>query len=536
MAKNNSSKWGLVKKALYIWAIQYHFVIPKKILSGYIHKFHTENENIIKYGQRYFDPENNDEYQQWLSFQTDVGQRKPIDITLIGRNIMNIPGINFKKVEMKYLDLSKITSSYVGITGDACHFYDEFDHYIGDAAEYDLTYFDHDCIDRMGHRSNPKLKPDFSYDTLRAFNYIGSCWVVRTDLLRQFDGQKWNPYAWLLHLSDQNLKIGHISKILYGDMEQEESHLPELQSYFKEKHINADAELIDDVCVNVKYAVKDEPLVSIVIPTKNGKDVLKTCIDSIEKKTSYNNYEIVIADNGSTEQDSLDYFAELQQNKRYTVFDCSGEFNFSKINNQAILEHCQGEYAVLLNNDTSIISEDWLEQMLSYAQLDHVGSVGVLLYYPDGTIQHGGVITGKGGGFAHRYYRKPGNTKGYMYTLSAANDVACCTAACLMISKKKYEEVGGMNEELTVQFNDADLGVRLLEHGYFNVFLPTVKLIHYESKSRGIDKKKDAVERYVNEVSYAKKHYAEYIKHDPFYNDQFDKNYDYMLISGEGSN
>ena len=210
-------------------------------------------------------------------------------------------------------------------------------------------------------------------------------------------------------------------------------------------------------------------------------------------------------------------------------------FNFSIINNKAV-EYSHGEYVVLMNNDTEVITKDWLEKMLGYAQQENVGSVGVKLYYGDDSIQHGGIITGKGGGFAHRYYRKAHDEKGYMHTLDIPNDVACCTAACLMVSKKKYLEVGGMNEELTVQFNDVDLGLKLLEHGYFNVFIPNVELYHYESKSRGIDKDPKAVERFMSEVNYAKENYAKWLVHDPFYNDNFDKNYDYMLIVGTGSN
>ena len=246
--------------------------------------------------------------------------------------------------------------------------------------------------------------------------------------------------------------------------------------------------------------------------------------------------EIVIVDNNSEEEASFAYFEQLQkEHGNVHVHRLEIPFNFSAINNRAV-EWSNGEYIVLMNNDTEVITCDWLERMLSYCQKENVGSVGVKLYYGDGTIQHGGVITGKGGGFAHRYYRKPHDDKGYMHTLDVPNDVACCTAACLMVPKKKYLEVGGMNESLTVQFNDADLGLKLLEKGYFNVFLPDVELYHYESKSRGIDKDKKAVERYVSEVQYAKDHYGKWIEHDPFYNDNFDKNYDYMLKVGTGSN
>lgn len=538
MSKENSSKLGLIKKALYIWAVQYHFVIPKEILKGYIHKYHTESDNIAKYGKRFYDPGIPEEYAQWLAFQTYDAVKMQLDVTLIGQNLEKVSGSMYPKRDMHLLDLSNIHTAYVCICGNECQMYAMFDSYLGECLKYDITYFDHDVMDRNGKRSNPSLKPDFSYDTLRGFNYIGNCWTVKTELLRQFDGQPWNPYRWLLELSDQNVTFGHVSKILYGDSEVLHCERNTLQAYFHAHDIHADVmTAADGIASVVKYAVHDNPLISIVIPTKDGKDVLDVCLKSIFAKTTYVNYEIVIADNGSEKQETKEYFSVLiNMHPNVHIFDCKGPFNFSLINNKAVFEHTAGEYIVMLNNDTSIVTPDWLEQMLSYAQLRHVGSVGALMYYPDGSIQHGGVITGKGGGFAHRYYRKPSDTKGYMETLTIPNDVAGCTAACMMVAKTKYEEVHGMNEALTVQFNDVDLEIKLLECGYSNVFLPDVKLIHYESKSRGIDKEQTAVDRYVSEVEYAKTHYAKWLIHDPYYNDQFDKNYDYMLIVGDGSN
>lgn len=538
MNKNSSSTWGLIKKALYIWAVQYHFVIPRKILKGYVHKYHTESSNISKYGQRFYNPDNAEEYHKWLSFQSYDIQKTSISLTLIGQNLDSVTGSSNPKMNMDHLDLSSVNTEYVCITGNGCRFYEVFDQYLGECGKYDIAYFDHDEMDANGNRSHPWLKPDFSCDTLRGFNYIGHCWAVKTALLKQFDGQAWNPYRWLLELSDQKINWGHVSKILYGDLEPVKSEYLTLKNYMMEHAVKASVEQMPDaISTKVNYELIDHPLVSIVIPTKDGKDVLDVCLKSIFEKSTYLNYEIVIADNGSTLPETKNYFTEIQkEHSNIHVFDCAGPFNFSLINNKAVFDHAKGDYVLLLNNDTSVITPDWLEKMVSYAQLDHVGSVGALMYYPDGSIQHAGVITGKGGGFAHRYYRKPADTKDYMYTLTVPNDVAGCTAACLMISKKKYNEVHGMNEELTVQFNDVDLEIKLLEKGYFNVFLPDVKLIHYESKSRGIDKEQSAVDRYVSEVDYAQSHYAKWIEHDPYYNDQFDKNYDYMLIVGNGSN
>jgi Predicted glycosyltransferases len=539
MSKNNSSKWGLIKKALYIWAYQYHFIIPRKILKGYIHKYHTESENISKFGKRFFDPNSAEDYNQWLSFQTYRVAKENFDITFIGNDLTQQDELHYPRKEMKLLDLSGIKSKYICITSNNCRLYEPFESYLNECTKYDITYFDNDRIDEKGNRCCPWLKPDFSYDTLRGFNYIGSTWVIRRDLLDQFNGGKWEPYRWLLELSDQTVSFGHVSKVLYGDSENKECRLSEVKEYLNFHSIQAAPEQIENsVCVKMNYRLAECPLVSIIIPTKDGKGILKTCLDSVFETTTYKNLDIIIADNGSTEQETISYFEEIQAlHSNVHVFDCRGPFNFSLINNRAVFQHAHGDYIVLLNNDISVITPDWIEKMLAYAQQKHVGSVGAMLYYPDGTIQHAGVITGKGGGLgAHRYYRKPHDSIGYMHTLEIANDVSCCTAACLMVSKEKYEEVKGMNEELAVQYNDVDFGLRLLNCGYYNVFLPDVKMIHDESKSRGIDKNQSAVDRYVNEVEYAKEHYAEWIEHDPFYNDQFDKNYDYMLIAGKGSN
>lgn len=528
--KNNSSKLGLIKKALYIWAVQYHFVIPKEILKTYIHKFRHESENISKYGQRFYDPSSIEEYNKWLTLQTyDSNSTQFTDITFIGNHIENT---NLKTINMTQLDVSKIQTKYTCIMTDTVHLYDVFFSYLNELNDSDIIYFDHDCYtDNI--RSNPQLKPDFSYNTLRGFNYIGNLVVIKTELLKQFDGKLIDIYYYLLKLSDQQISWKHISKILYGDSDDSFNGYP-LKQYFDEKDKVVELNMYKDYAC-VEYPLSSKPLVSIMIPTKDGVQDLSKCINSILNKSTYHNYEIIIIDNNSEKEETFAYFDELKKYDNIQVHRLEIPFNFSKLNNEAV-KLSKGEYVVLLNNDTEVITANWMEKMLSYASRDNVGSVGIKLFYGDGSIQHGGVITGKGGGFAHRYYKKPHDEKGYMHTLDVPNDVSCCTAACLMVSKKKYIEVGCMNEDLSVQFNDVDLGLKLIEKGYFNVFLPNVEFYHYESKSRGIDKNKEAVNRHLSEVEYVKEHYAKWLEHDPFYNDQFDKNYDYMLKVGTGSN
>ena len=190
---------------------------------------------------------------------------------------------------------------------------------------------------------------------------------------------------------------------------------------------------------------------------------------------------------------------------------------------------CHGEYVLMLNNDTEVVTNDWLEKMLLYAMKDGVGSVGAFLMFPDHTIQHAGIIMGKGGVAGHAYSGVSVDIPGYGYELKVPYDVCCCTAACLMTSKKKYLEVEGLNEDLKVAFNDVDFGLKLLKAGYRNVMMPSVKLYHYESKSRGMDKSAEQLKRYYAECDYMKEHWSAYIEHDPFYNDNYSKNSDYQL-------
>ena len=512
----------LIRKAWYIWAVQYHFVIPREILKMYVHKFTHESKNITKYSNRFFDPENDDEYRKWLSYREAPARA--------GRYMDAV-----RVEETEKLDLSRIDSEYVCVISDGCRPYPWFGDVLKGSG--DVFYFDHDSLDHNNERCNPVLKPDFSFNTLRSFNYIGRCFVAKTELMKQFEGQTWNPYGWLLRLSSQKVSFVHISEIAYSDNKPAECEIDTLKQYLVD--INEEAEAVvnpDGISCTVRYKIKGIPLISLLIPTKDSVSVLKTCINSIYSKTTYPNFEIIVGDNNSEKTETFEYFEELQNaHENCRVIRIESPFNFSYINNR-MAEAAAGDYYVLLNNDTEIITPDWLEQMLSYAQRDNVGSVGALLYYSDDTIQHGGVIVGKGGAAAHRWYRCEKDVKDYLYTLKAPNDVSCCTAACLMTGRKRWDEMNGLNEELTVQFNDVDYGLRLLKAGYFNVFMPSVELYHYESKSRGIDKDKKAVERFFKEVHWFEENYGGYIIHDPFYNDGFDKNYDYKLIAGTGSN
>ncbi|MBQ7992676.1 MAG: glycosyltransferase family 2 protein [Solobacterium sp.] len=520
--ERRNAKIGLIRKALRIWAKQYHFVIPREILQMYVHKFMHERRNIAKYGNRFFDPEDYTQYEKWLSFRPQVTNTKPQRELLL-------------MAETETLSVKDVDCRYVLLVSKGCHSHPVLG--LSMPSEGDVIYFDNDVRYSDGSRRSPVLKPDYSYNTLRSFNYIGHCFAVKTELLEQFEGEPWNPYRWLLKLSDQKVSFVHVSEIAYSDASERACEAETLKQCLKEAGDEAEVQVNPDgVSCTVHYALEGEPLVSILIPTRDGIDMLDRCVKSVYEKSTYRNFEIIIIDNGSEKAESIAWFEEQEKaHDNLKVVRIDVPFNYSYLNNCGA-EHAKGEYIVLLNNDTEVITENWLEEMLGFAQRKNVGSVGVKLLYEDGTIQHGGVITGKGGDCGHRWYQCPGNQKGYLYTLEAPNDVAAVTGACLMTSRKCWDEMFGLNEELTVQYNDVDYCLRLVKAGYFNVFLPAVSLYHYESKSRGIDKDRKAVKRFFAEVNWFKENHSDFVKHDPFYNDGFDKNYDYKLIAGTGSN
>ncbi len=527
MSKLQSTK-ELIKKSYHKWAVEYHYHIPLPILKQHISKFFHESSNIAKYSSRFLNPNDMEEYHAWLKIQK-YEEHFPIpDITFVGRR-EQFDCFGLPYICMNELDVSKIDSEYIGIVGDSVSFYPEMKQYLGACTGYDLCYFDHDT-----EHCDPVCKPDFSYDTLRSFNYIGTFFIVKRERIAQFSSG-WNPYLWLLHLSDQTMQVGHVEKILYSE-EKFHSEKETLRQYFKEKNVNVEIRQSKDlVACDVKYLLDGQPLVSIMIPTKDRSDLLRVCITSI-LKSSYSNYEIIIGDNNSEKQETFDYFSELEKNHdNIHICKIKGPFNFSAINNE-MRRQSHGSYLLMLNNDTEVVTTDWLERMVGYCQNKGVGSVGAQLFYENDKIQHAGVIIGKGGSAAHRYYRCEKDVQDYLYTLQASNNVSSNTAACLMVKASVWDEVEGLNESLSVQYNDVDFSLRMLEKGYRHVFLPSVQLYHYESISRGLDQDKAGAERSIQEIHYFQETWKKYIQHDPNYNDNFDKNYDYQLIVGSGSN
>jgi len=495
-----------LKNALSLAWNRYHFLVPPSVVKGWLHR---EEETAST--QAVYHPEVPEEYRTWLSLQpafSKGGKKLPV-----------------VEVEDVIPDVSGIDGEYVILKKAGCTLYEGAETQFMEA---DLCYSDSDRMDENGLRYEPRLKPDWSYDTLRGFNYIGNVFAVRKDLLKEYAGQKMSLYRLLLELSDRNISVKHVQEILFGDTEPMAGNKDEMERYLSDHGIEAAVEDSDGYTY-VKYALKGSPKVSVIVPTKDCVEDLEVCVKGVLEKSSYRNVELVIVDNNSEKEETAAYLSEIQKDERVKVLRLECPFNFSYINNEAVKQAATGEYLVLLNNDTEVMTADWLEQMLSYAQLQDVGSVGIQLWFFDDTIQHAGIIMGKGGVAGHAHYMEQSGGSHYWPDLSIPYDVTACTAACLMISREKFEEVGGLTEAFTVANNDVDLGLKLDAKGYRNVFLPGVVMHHYESKSRGLDLGPEKMKRFMSECRLLKETWPGCTDSDRFYNDGWSKARDYEL-------
>ena len=392
----------------------------------------------------------------------------------------------------------------------------------------DFIYSDEDKLNSEGRRCDPYFKADWSPDTLLSNNYICHFTVFRKTLLEkvggcersEFDGAQ--DYDLFLRLTEETDKIYHIPRILYhwriiaGSTSENISAKPKavdagkraIESALKRRKIKGTVDSSNnDGTYVVSYEI-EEPLVSIIIPTRDYADILETCLSSIYEKSTYKNFEIIVVDNNSEKEETFKLFKKYEKkHDNFQVLRLECDFNYSYLNNEAV-KKAKGDYILLLNNDTEVITKDWIEKMVMYASRPHIGTVGVKLLYPDNTIQHGGLVLGINGIAAHAYVNADRNIKGEFGRLEVPFNYDGSTAACLMISKKKYNEVGGLEEDLKVNFNDVDFNLKVLEKGYYNIFVPTVEMYHYESKSRGLDINKEKLEnsRFYN-INYSK-HYV----------------------------
>lgn len=382
-------------------------------------------------------------------------------------------------------------------------------------------------------------KPDFAIDTLRSNNYICHFTTFKAALLEEVglfrsecDGSQ--DYDMILRLTEKARSIVHIPRALYFWRSHKESAAQSIEAkpYVLAaarkalgdhlERVGLAGEVLDNEYVKsvyrIRYEINGMPLVSIIIPNKDHIADLEQCLRSIKEKTTYPNYEIIIVENNSTDPFTFAFYQTLQEDENIKVVYWKGPFNYPQINNYGAA-YAKGDYYILLNNDTSIITPGWIEEMLMFAQRKDVGIVGVKLYYPDNTIQHGGVLLGLGGVAGHYFVGLPRGELGYMGRLIYAQNMTAVTAACMMLRKEVWDEIGGLDPEFAVAFNDIDLCMRVRQKGYLVVFTPYAELYHYESKSRGSDTAGPAYERFVGEVKLFQNRWQnELDKGDPYYN------------------
>ncbi len=407
----------------------------------------------------------------------------------------------------------------------------------------DETTFKGDSINNM---ITLHFKPDFAPDNLRANNYICHFSVFSrrllegTELFRSgFDGSQ--DHDMILRLTSSARKVVHVPKLLYYWRSHKASTASDISAKpyaiaaakgavadhltrcgFKNFEIKSTRAF--DTIFEIKYEILSEDKISILIPNKDHLEDLRRCIHSIQERSTYENYEIIVIENNSTEKAVFDYYDTLREQKNITVVTYTGAFNYAKINNFGA-GFATGKYLLLLNNDTQVISMNWLEAMLMYAQRPDVGAVGAKLYYGDRTIQHAGVVIGLGAHrtAGHTHYKINYDNLGYMGRLCYAQNVSAVTGACLMVRKSLYDALGGLDEAFAVALNDVDFCLRIRDKGYLNVFTPFAELYHFESASRGSDAAdSQKAARYEEESALFRGRWKELLaKGDPYYNPNF---------------
>lgn len=460
-----------------------------------------------------------------------------------------------KRIKVKYLDENKgiagnTQECYHMATGDYIGLFDHDDllepnalyeivKAVNEDKTIDFIYTDEDKInEKSNYRFDPHFKQDFAIDTFRSYNYICHFSVFRKDLMDKIGGFRdgfngSQDYDIILRATEVAENIHHIPKILYSwrvhsgstagnpknKMYCYDSAKKAIDDELKRKGIKGTAR--DGKYIGtyeVDYEIIGNPKVSILIPTKDHIEDLNRAITSVINKTDYKNYEIIVIENNSENKDTFEYYEEIQRKyDNVKVVTWEKGFNYSAINNFGA-KYAEGEYLLLLNNDVEVINSEWLTKMLGLAQREDVGCVGAKLYYPDNTIQHGGIIVGLGGAAAHAHRGFKRKEYGYFLRLGITHNLSAVTGACLLVKKSVFDEVGGLDESFEVAYNDVDFCLRVLKTGRVNVWTPYAELYHYESKSRGVDDLATN-ERFQGEFNRFRERYAEFLeKGDPYYN------------------
>ncbi len=410
-----------------------------------------------------------------------------------------------------------------------------------------ILYSDEDKINARGERFDPHFKSDWNPDLFFSQNYVSHLGVYRRSLLQQIGGFRLGVEG----SQDQDLllrclphvaaeQIVHIPRVLYhwrtiegstalasGEKSYTtEAGIKALRDYFSKQQpeVTVEAGLVPNT-YRVRYPISEPaPLVSLLIPTRDRRALTETAVRSIIDRSTYTHFEILILDNGSVEQETLDFFAQIQQeDSRVRVLRYDHPFNYSAINNFGV-RHAKGAIIGLVNNDVEVINPDWLTEMVSHCMRPEIGCVGAKLYYSNDTLQHGGVIIGLGGVAGHSHKHYPRHHPGYFNRLLLTQTLSAVTAACLLIRKNIYEEVAGLDEEnLHVAFNDVDFCLKVREAGYRNLWTPYAELYHYESISRGAEDSPEKIARFAREVNFMKSKWGKHLELDPFYSPNLSK-------------
>ncbi len=392
----------------------------------------------------------------------------------------------------------------------------------------DIVYTDSDVLELDGVPRNPYFKPDWSPETLLTRNYVGRLCAFRSKLLvacggatGAFNAARW--YDSLLRASEHTDRIVHVPQVLVHTVppsrDVRESLVPFVRAALERR--GEDANLIETACgIDVRFDVPGTERVSIVIPTRDRADLLARCLSSVYERTAYGNFDVVVVDNGSREEETralLDAWTARQPG-RFTVVRDDEPFNFSRLINRAV-RRSVGSAIVMLNNDTEVISPEWMRRMLGQAQRETIGAVGALLLFEDETIQHAGVILGGVLGLAGHAFRllSVENARAHG-ALELDTNYLAVTGACLMVARSKYEQVGGLDESFAVAYNDVDFCAKLHDAGYRNVVVPRARLFHYESKTRGADDTSAKRERGIRESEAFRLRWPQWAARDPYYN------------------
>ena len=399
-----------------------------------------------------------------------------------------------------------------------------------------VLYSDDDLLDENRQRCQPRFKPDWSLTHLRAINFVGNAVALRGSEVAQAGGVtldccRYGSYDLLFRVTDVlgdegDKSVVHIPHVLLHQSvdsvadTDEQQCLDAVRSHLARNGVDADvSETMLPGCRRVRYHLPDEPpMVSIIVPTRDAPELTRQCVESLLEKTTYPRFEILVVDNQSADSDALAYLEEIACYKQVRVLRYDHPFNYSAINNFAVRE-ARGEIVCLLNNDTEVISPDWLEEMVGHLLQPKAGVVGAKLYFPDGRVQHAGDTVGPGGCANHLHSFIARNDPGYCNRAMVAQELSAVTAACLITWRELYQRLGGLNEKkLPVAFNDVDYCLRVREAGYRVVWTPHAELYHHESVSRGKDTTRRKKWRASREVAYMRKRWRQVMLNDPFYN------------------